>query len=74
MEVPVTPEQETQLLQLAARTGRDAGQLLQEALKRYLEHEAWFAQEVEKGLGSLDRGEFIEHDDIVARMREMFQP
>ena len=31
-------------------------------------------QEVQKGLAQLDRGEFIEHDEVVARIERMFRP
>jgi predicted transcriptional regulator len=52
----LTPEEETRLAELAART---TGDLVQEAVKRYIEDDAKFTAAVIKGLASLDRGEFI---------------
>jgi predicted transcriptional regulator len=41
---------------------------VQELVASYLEHDAWFRQEVAKGLASLDRGESVPHDEVGRRM------
>ena len=38
--------------------------LAREAIERFLDYDAWFLQEVNKGLAAADRGDFIEHDDV----------
>jgi predicted transcriptional regulator len=72
MEVKLTPEQEAELNELAARKGRDAGQLAREVLGLYLEHEARFIEAVKRGLESLDRGEYVSHEDVGARIDRLF--
>jgi predicted transcriptional regulator len=40
----------------------------------YLKHDQWFRQQVQIGLDQLDRGEFIEHDEVVARIERLLRP
>ena len=70
MEIHLTPEKEALLRQVAARTGQDAVQVVQEAVDRLLDHDTWFIQEVEKGLSQADKGDLIEHDEVVARIEK----
>lgn len=72
MEVHLTPEQEAELSKLATRKGRDANQLAQEVLGLYLEHEACFIEAVKRGLESLDRGEYVSHEEVGARIGRLF--
>jgi predicted transcriptional regulator len=58
------------LRQVAARTGQDAAQVIQEAVDRLLDHDTWFVQEVEKGQSQAAKGNLIEHDEVVARMEK----
>ena len=44
--------------------GRAAETLVQEAVERFLNYDEWFSREVDKGLATANRGEFVEHDDI----------
>lgn len=32
------------------------------------QHDEWFRRAVKKGLAQLDRGEFVEHDEVIARI------
>ena len=72
MQVQLTPEEETRLAELAARDGRTTGDLVQEAVKRYIEDDAKFIAAVIKGLDSLDRGEFISHEEVGKRIDRLF--
>ena len=74
MEVTLSPEQEAQLLRIASRTGRNAQALAQEAIGHLLEHEEQFIEAVEKGLDSLDRGEFVSHQEVKRRIESLLQP
>lgn len=58
------------LNQMAARSGKDTAELVQEAVDRLLDHETWFLQEVEKGLAQAQRGELIDHEEVVARIEK----
>jgi len=70
MEIHLTPEKEALLRQVAARTGQDAVQVVQEAVDRLLDHDTWFVQEVEKGQSQAAKGNLIEHDEVVARIEK----
>lgn len=61
------------LQDFAARTGREASQLVVEAVDRMLEYDARFIEAVEVGRAQARRGELIEHDEVVARIEGMFQ-
>ena len=72
MEVHLTPEQEAELNKLATRKGRNANELAQEVIGFYLEHEARFIVAVKRGLESLDRGEYVSHEEVGARIDRLF--
>ena len=64
MEVRLKPDLEEKLSRLANERGRDRESLVVEAVERMVDYDAWFVQEVEKGLAAADRGEFLEHEEI----------
>jgi predicted transcriptional regulator len=70
MEINLTPEKESLLRQVAARTGQDTAEVIQEAVDRLLDHDIWFVQEVEKGQSQAARGNLIEHEEVVARIEK----
>jgi predicted transcriptional regulator len=73
MEVHLTPEKEALIRQLAARTGQDTAQLIQEAVDRLLDHDSWFRDEVAKGQAQAARGELIDHEEVVRRIEKRLQ-
>ncbi len=64
MEINLNPDLQAKLTRLAAQRGRDTQAIVQEAIERFVDYDEWFLREVEKGLASADRGEFIEHEEI----------
>lgn len=58
-----------QLDALAEAQGRSRSWLINDAVARYLEHEAWFAEEVAKGIKAADAGDFV--SDV--EMKETFE-
>lgn len=72
MEIHFSPELETKLNQVASETGRNMDQLVQQIVEGWLDHDQWFREQVAKGVAQLDRGEFIEHDKVVARIERLF--
>ena len=74
MEVHFTPEQETRLAQMAAKAGTNPESLVKDVLFRYLDDEARFLAAVEKGIAAAERGEFIEEEEMDARLEAMFRP
>jgi predicted transcriptional regulator len=73
MEVHLPQNQETQLNELAQKTGRDTDDLVQEAVARLLAHNEWFKQQVQVGIDQIARGEFIEEEEMDARVERMLQ-
>jgi predicted transcriptional regulator len=73
MEVHLPQHQETQLHELAVSTGRASDDLVQEAVARLLAHNEWFKQQVQLGLDQIARGEFIEEEEMDARVERMLQ-
>jgi predicted transcriptional regulator len=73
MEVRFTPEQEAQLTQIAARSGTNAERVVANVVVRYLDEESRFLAAVEKGLAAAERGDFIEEEEMDARLEAMFK-
>jgi predicted transcriptional regulator len=73
MELHFTPEQEAQLAQIATRKGTDARRLVEEAALRLLEEDARFRAAVRDGIAQADRGEFIEQEEMDARLEQMLR-
>jgi predicted transcriptional regulator len=73
MDVQLSPDKEARLQDVASRTGRDAAQLVAEAVDRMLEYDARFVEAVEEGRAAARRGELLEHDEVVSRIEGMFQ-
>ncbi|HEV8415604.1 MAG TPA: hypothetical protein VGQ49_18590 [Bryobacteraceae bacterium] len=74
MKVHFTPEQEARLAQLAIQAGTDPERLVKDVLVRYLDDEARFLAAVEKGIAAAERGDFIEEEEMDARVERMFKP
>ena len=51
---------------IATSMGRSRNWLLNKALDDILEHQAWFAAEVQKGIAAADNGEFASPDEVTA--------
>lgn len=74
MEVQFTPEQEAQLAQIARRDGKvDTGEWLKTVALRLLDEEARFRVAVLEGKAYADRGEFIEEEEMDARLEAMLR-
>ncbi len=73
MEVPLSPDKEARLHMVAARTGRGAAELVEEAVDRMLEYDARFVEAVETGRAAARRGELLEHDEVVERVEKTFR-
>jgi len=74
MEVHFTPDQEARLSKIATREGIDPEELVKDAALRLLEDDVHFRTAVREGIAQADRGEFIEEEEMDARVRRMFQP
>ena len=73
MEVHLTPEQEALLSKIASRTGKPAEEVVKQTISRMLEDEDRFVEAVQKGFASLDRGEYISHEEMSKRIERILQ-
>ena len=73
MEVHFTPEQQAQIAQVATKAGTVPERLVTNVVVRYLNEETRFLAAVEKGLAAAERGEFIEEEEMDARLEAMFK-
>jgi predicted transcriptional regulator len=71
MEVRLSAETVKKLSHLAIKQGTDSESLVQEAVERMVNYDAWFLAEVEKGLQQIERGETLTHRDAGDRLRAM---
>ena len=73
MEVHFSPDVERRLQQVALANGKDAEQLVKDTVARMLENQARFVAGVQKGIAQADRGELIDHNDVVTRINRLFE-
>ena len=73
MELQLPERQAEALVNLSTRTGRSAADLVVEAVDRLLAQEAWFDAQVQLGIDQIARGEFIEEDEMDARVARMIK-
>jgi predicted transcriptional regulator len=74
MEVNFTPELEAKLDRIAEANCRGVGDYVRQLVETYVDHDAWFRTKVTTSLERLDRGEFLTHQEVGARLEKMFQP
>ncbi len=65
-------QQEAQLNDLAMQTGLKTEELVREAVARLLAYNEWFKQQVQIGIDQIARGEFIEEEEMAARVEPCF--
>jgi predicted transcriptional regulator len=73
MEVHLSPEKEARLRHVAVRTGKETAQLVEEAVERMLEYDARFIEAVEVGRADAQRGDLLDHEEVVERIEQMFR-
>jgi len=73
MDIGLTMDQESRLAELAVRDGRSPSELAAEAVARYLDDEARFAEMVPHGIAAADRGEFVAPDKVWARAERILK-
>ena len=68
------PELQAKLDHAAAEIQSGADDYVQQLVESYIDHDVWFRQKVADGLNQLDRGHFLTHDEVGARLKRLFQP
>ncbi len=73
MEINFTAEQEARLAEIANQKGTDAEGLVKDAAVQLLEEDARFLAAVREGIAQADRGEFVEEEEMNARLEQMLR-
>jgi predicted transcriptional regulator len=73
MELQLPERQAAKLASLSTRTGRSASELAVEAVDRLLAQENWFDSQVQLGIDQIARGEFLEEEEMDARVARMMR-
>lgn len=73
MEVHFNPEFQARLDHVAADLPGGADEYVQQLVERYIDHDVWFRKKVQVGFEELDRGEFLTHEEVGARLKGMSQ-
>jgi predicted transcriptional regulator len=71
MPVHFDAELQGKLSDLATRTGRKEVDVVQAALIRYIEYETGFMEAVERGIAAAERGEFVDEEEMRARIERI---
>ena len=73
MEVKLSPELQAKVDRAAAENKSGAAEYVKQLVEHYVDHDAWFRQQVTRGLEQLDRGKFLTHEEVGARIEQMFR-
>jgi len=74
MEIRLQPEKEAQLAQIAAQRGLKTDELEQQVLSHYLEDDTRFIEAVNIGLAAAERGDFVEHEEVGKKLKQILRP
>jgi predicted transcriptional regulator len=74
MEIRLQPEKEAQLAQIAAQRGLKTDELAQQVLCHYLEDDTRFIEAVNIGLAAAERGDFVEHEEVGKKLKQILLP
>ena len=73
MEVQFEPDVQAQLNQFAASQGKAAAQVVEETVARMLQRQAQFTAGVNRGISAANRGDLIEHAEVVERINGLLR-
>jgi len=73
MKLQLPEPQASELANLSARTGRSPDELVAAAVDRLLAHQSWFDAQVQVGIDQIARGEFLEEEEMDARVARIMR-
>jgi len=74
MEVHFDPDLQARLAERATQEGRLPNEVVKDVVARYFEEEDRFIEAVKRGEAALERGEFLTHEQVGARLRRFLEP
>jgi predicted transcriptional regulator len=73
MQVNLHPNLQAKLDRMAEKQGCAPESLVNEAIERLVEYDEWFIRQVDKGLAQVERGELLEHEEVVSRIENVIR-
>lgn len=73
MEIHLKPELQARVDRAARENDTGPAEYVQQLVEHYVDHDVWFREQVKKGLDQLDRGEGLTHEEMAARIEQMFR-
>jgi len=73
MEVHFSPEVEAKIQRAATENSSSPDSYVQQIVEQHADYDSWFRQQVRKGLGQLDKGEFLTSEEVGGRLEKMFR-
>lgn len=73
MEIHLKPELQARVNRAARENDTDPAEYVQQLVERYVDHDVWFREQAKKGLNQLDQGEVLAHEEMGARIEQMFR-
>jgi predicted transcriptional regulator len=73
MEIELLPRQVAELSEIAAQTGRGTDELVRQAVDQLLSENDWLRQQVRVGIDQIERGEFIDEDEMAGRVDHLLR-
>lgn len=58
---------------MADSLARSRNDVVNQALKEYLEQHVWQIEKITQGIAAADRGELIDHDDVMSEMEDLVE-
>ena len=62
-----------QLDSMAGALDRSRNYLVNQALREYLKTHAWQVEKITQGIVAADRGELVDHDDVMREIEELIE-
>ncbi len=73
MEIPLTPDQEAHLRQMAQHQGKEVGQLVMDAVLNFANDHDRIRETLRERIQEADRGVFIEEEEMDTRFQRMIR-
>jgi predicted transcriptional regulator len=73
MDLQLPERQAAALANLSTRTGRSESELAAEAVDRLIAQQEWFDAQIQLGINQIARGEFLEEEEMDARVARMMR-
>jgi len=73
MEIHLKPELQARVDRAARENDTGPAEYVQQLVESYVDHDVWFRKQAKKGLNQLDQGEVLTHEEMCARIKQMFR-